>query len=98
MKRIKKIKWQVGYYCSLYWGWWVGDRWRRASWWVWWRVVGRARQSVRDWRLCGSVPEWRPVRACRRLALVWSVRVVLGVAALVLGPWLVGLLLRWLCG
>jgi hypothetical protein len=58
--------------------------------------VGRARQSVRDWRACGSVAEWRPVRSCRRLALVQSVRVVLGVAALVLGPWLVALLLRWL--
>ena len=96
MKRIKKIKWQVGYYCSLYWYWWVGSRLRDWSWELRWWLVGRARDRVLEWRQCGEVPEWRPRRAFRRLALVYSLRVVLGVGALVVGPWLVGLLVRWL--
>jgi hypothetical protein len=96
MKRIQKISWQAGYVLRLWWWWSVGWRWERASWCVWWRVVGRARQSVREWRACGSVPEWRPVRACRRLALVRALRVGLAVGGLVVGPLLVALLVRWL--
>jgi hypothetical protein len=94
MKRIKKIKWQVGYWLSLYWGWWVGARWRRLEYRVRRWLVGRAQEEVSLWRAMGCPAEWRPRRQFRWLALVYSVRAVLGVGALLFGPWLLGLLLR----
>jgi hypothetical protein len=96
MKRIKKIKWQVGYWLSLYWGWWVGARWRRLEYRVRRWLVGRAADEVRMWRAMGCPAEWRPRREFRRLWFVYSVRAALGVGALLFGPWLLGLALRWL--
>ena len=98
MKRIKKLKWQVWYYSSMYWHWYVGARWGRFEYRVRRWLVGRARDEVRMWRAMGCPPAWRPHREFRRLWFVYSVRAALGVGALLFGPWLVGLLLRWLCG
>ena len=96
MKRIQKIAWQARYWASLWWWWSVGWRWYYGSRSVRRWLVGRARDEVRVWCAMGCPAEWRPVRAFRWLAAVRVVRVGLVVVALLLGPWLVALLLRWL--
>ncbi len=71
----------------------VGVRWQRFAAFVTWRCVGQARQSVAFWRAAGCPPAFVPRRALRRLALVWWLRVVLVVALVLLGPFLLALLL-----
>jgi hypothetical protein len=60
------------------------------------KIQREAREVVAFWCACGCPAQFRPRRALRRLAFFRLLRVGFAVVLVLLGPWLLALLVRFL--